>query len=122
MAIRRDGRAYALVPEREGVQADGVPGMGCPSRRGGASLADGTDRGCGLINVFIGYDSREAVAYSVLAHSICSRASSPVSVSPLMLSNLQQLLTRERHPLQSTDFAFSRFLVPLLSGYSGWSV
>ena len=75
-----------------------------------------------MINVFIGYDAREAVAYSVLAHSVCSKASQPVSVSPLMLSNLKQQLTRDRHALQSTDFAFSRFLVPLLSGYSGWSV
>jgi hypothetical protein len=79
-------------------------------------------RGSGLINVFIGYDAREAVAYSVLAHSICSRASLPVSVAPLMLSSLKPMLTRERHPLQSTDFAFSRFLVPRLSGYAGWSV
>lgn len=39
-----------------------------------------------------------------------------------MLSQLQGLLTRPRHPLQSTDFSFSRFLVPCLSGYRGWSI
>ena len=75
-----------------------------------------------MIPVFIGYDPREAVAYSVLAHSIHARASRPVSVAPLMLSQLKGVLTRERHPLQSTDFSFSRFLTPYLSGYSGWSV
>jgi hypothetical protein len=75
-----------------------------------------------MIPVFIGYDPREAVAYSVLAHSIQARASRPVSVAPLMLSQLKGVLTRERHPLQSTDFSFSRFLTPHLSGYSGWSV
>jgi len=32
------------------------------------------------------------------------------------------VLTRERHPLQSTDFSFSRFLTPFLSDYAGWSV
>jgi lipopolysaccharide biosynthesis glycosyltransferase len=32
------------------------------------------------------------------------------------------VLTRERHPLQSTDFSFSRFLTPYLCGYSGWSI
>ena len=32
------------------------------------------------------------------------------------------MLVRERHPLQSTDFSFSRFLTPYLSGYTGWSV
>lgn len=75
-----------------------------------------------MIPVYIGYDPREAVAYSVLASSIQARASAPVSVAPLMLSQLGRILTRERHPLQSTDFSFSRFLTPYLSGYAGWSV
>jgi len=75
-----------------------------------------------MINVFIGYDTRETVAYSVLAYSIQARASHPVSITPLMLSQLKGLLIRERHPLQSTDFSFSRFLTPHLSGYTGWSV
>ena len=39
-----------------------------------------------------------------------------------MLTQLRHILTRDRHPLQSTDFSFSRFLTPYLSGYSGWSV
>jgi hypothetical protein len=75
-----------------------------------------------MINVFIGYDRREAVAYSVLAHSIQTRASVPVGIAPLMLSQLSGVLTRERHPLQSTEFSFSRFLTPYLSGYDGWSI
>jgi lipopolysaccharide biosynthesis glycosyltransferase len=75
-----------------------------------------------LIRVFIGYDAREAVAFSVLAHSIYARASEPVSVTPLMLSELKGVFGRERHALQSTDFAFSRFLTPYLSGYEGWSI
>jgi hypothetical protein len=75
-----------------------------------------------VIRVFIGYDPREAVAFSVLAYSVQARASEPVAVVPLMLSQLGSLLTRERHPLQSTDFSFSRFLTPYLSGYSEWSV
>ena len=75
-----------------------------------------------MINVFIGCDPRETVAYNVLAYSIQARASEPVSVTPLMLSQLKEVLVRERHPLQSTDFSFSRFLTPYLSGYTGWSV
>lgn len=75
-----------------------------------------------MIRIFIGYDSREAVAWSVLAHSIHARATEPVSVAPLMLSQLRGVFNRERHPLQSTDFAFTRFLVPHLSGYEGWSI
>ena len=75
-----------------------------------------------MINVFIGYDPREAVAFSVLAYSIQARASQPVAITPLMLSQLKKVLTRKRHPLQSSDFSFSRFLTPHLSDYSGWSV
>jgi hypothetical protein len=75
-----------------------------------------------VINIFIGYDPREAVAFSVLSYSIHVRASVPVSIAPLALSQLKTILTRERHPLQSTDFSFSRFLTPYLSGYKGWSV
>lgn len=75
-----------------------------------------------MIRVFIGFDPRETVAWHVLSHSILARASAPVSLVPLALKNLDGLLTRERNPLQSTDFSFSRFLTPYLSGYEGWSV
>lgn len=75
-----------------------------------------------MIRIFIGYDPREAVAFNVLSHSIHVRASEPVLIAPLMLSQLKKQMWRERHPLQSTDFSFSRFLVPLLSGFEGWSL
>ena len=75
-----------------------------------------------MIQVYIGYDPREAVAFNVLSYSIQVRASEPVTIAPLMLSQLKKVLWRERHPLQSTDFSFSRFLVPLLAGYEGWSM
>jgi hypothetical protein len=75
-----------------------------------------------VIRVFIGFDPREASAFSVLAHSIHVRASMPVSVTPLMLSQLAAIFSRERNSLQSTDFAFTRFLTPYLSGYEGWSL
>ena len=75
-----------------------------------------------MIRVFIGFDSRETVAFTVLAHSIHARASRPVSIAPLALPQLKGVFTRERHALQSTDFSFSRFLTPYLSDYAGWSV
>jgi hypothetical protein len=75
-----------------------------------------------MIRVFIGYDSHETVAFHVLAHSIHARASQPVSIAPLMLSQVSGIFTRERNNLQSTEFSFSRFLVPYLSGYEGWSM
>ena len=75
-----------------------------------------------MIRVFIGFDSREAVAFNVLQSSIQARSSEPVAITELNLVQLRGLLTRERHPLQSTDFSFSRFLTPYLSDYQGWSI
>jgi hypothetical protein len=75
-----------------------------------------------IIRIFIGYDPREAVAYNVLQFSIETRASQPAAIAPLMLSQLTELMWRERHGLQSSDFSFSRFLVPHLCGYQGWAL
>jgi lipopolysaccharide biosynthesis glycosyltransferase len=39
-----------------------------------------------------------------------------------MLSQLKKVFNRKRNPLQSTDFSFSRFLVPFLCDYEGWAI
>lgn len=70
--------------------------------------------------VFIGYDPNETVALHVLAHSIMRHSSEPVSITPLVLRQLPMI--RERDPMQSTEFAFSRFLVPWLCDYEGQAV
>ena len=75
-----------------------------------------------MIRVFIGFDTVETVSYHVLSHSIQARASEPVSITPLMLTQLSGVMTRERHNLQSTEFSFSRFLVPSLCGFEGWAL
>ena len=75
-----------------------------------------------MIRVFIGYDDREAAAFGVLSHSIHARATEPVSIAPLRLTELAGVYKRPRDPLQSTDFSFSRFLTPYLCGYEGWAI
>lgn len=75
-----------------------------------------------MINVFIGYDQKMPVLYNVLQHSIQVRASQPVSTTPVMLTQLEGIYSRSRDSLASTEFSFSRFLVPYLSGYKGWSI
>ena len=72
------------------------------------------------IRIFIGYDPNETVAYHVLAHSIMRRSSVPVSITPLMLKQLP--MTRPRDVHQSTEFSFSRFLVPYLCDYKGKAI
>jgi len=74
------------------------------------------------MRVFVGFDSKEVVAYHVLCQSILETASKPVQFIPVALSTLGSVFARERNPLQSTEFSFSRFLVPHLSGYDGWSL
>lgn len=73
-----------------------------------------------MLRVFIGYDPNETIAFHVAAHSIMRHASVPVSITPLMLDQLP--LTRKRDPHQSTEFSYSRFLVPWLCNYEGMAV
>jgi hypothetical protein len=75
-----------------------------------------------MIRVFIGFDARETVAFHVLSHSIHSHVSRPVTIAPVALHQLKNVFHRERNALQSTEFSFSRFLVPFLCEYSGWAL
>lgn len=75
-----------------------------------------------MISIYIGYDPRESVAFYTLAHSILRRASVPISIAPLAQSQLRAFYRRTRGPTESTEFSLTRFLVPHLSGYSGWSI
>ena len=75
-----------------------------------------------LARIFVGFDSKEVVAYHVLSQSIMEYSSIPVAFSPIVLNHLDGLFTRERNPLQSTEFSFSRFMVPYLCNYEGWSL
>jgi hypothetical protein len=75
-----------------------------------------------VLRIFIGYDPLEAVAFHTLSHSILRRASIPVSIAPVMQSQLRNLYSRPRGPTESTEFSLTRFLVPALSEFRGWSV
>ncbi len=75
-----------------------------------------------MIRIFIGFDSRETIAYHVLSQSIISKSSKPVSITPICLHQLKHCFYRKKHPLQSTEFSFSRFLVPFLCDYKGWAL
>jgi lipopolysaccharide biosynthesis glycosyltransferase len=75
-----------------------------------------------MIKIFVGFDPKEEAVYHVLCASILRRSSAPVQFTPVALSTLKGVFNRERNPLQSTEFSFSRFLVPYLSGYEGWSI
>lgn len=74
------------------------------------------------LRVFIGYDSKEPVAFHVLCHSILRHTDTPIAITPLALDHLHGTYTRPRGPTESTEFSISRFLVPYLCGYQGHAV
>lgn len=79
-------------------------------------------------SVFIGFDPREANAYAVAHHSIRRHCNIPIPVEPIILQDVieEDMYFREtirqdsrlfdvisEHPM-ATEFAISRFLVPLI--------
>ena len=75
-----------------------------------------------MIRIFIGYDDSEKVAFSTLSHSLLKHSTQPISITPIRLQNIRDIFVRERLQIQSTEFAFSRFLVPYLCNYSGHAI
>ena len=76
------------------------------------------------LNVYIGYDSKEDIAYRVCKHSLIKHSSKEVKVYSLKLQELValNLYSRSIDPLASTEFTYSRFLVPALANYNGWAI
>ena len=72
------------------------------------------------MKVFIGWDSREAEVADVLAYSLQKNSSIPLDIQYLKLDELD--FDRDRDPLQSTEFTYTRFLVPELCNYEGTAV
>ncbi len=75
------------------------------------------------MKVFVGYDVREDIAYQVCEYSI-KKYNNAAEVIPLRQKELREagIYTRPIDPLSSTEFTFTRFLVPYLSDYKGWAV
>lgn len=75
------------------------------------------------MKVFVGYDVREDIAYQVCEYSI-KKHNPSIEVIPLKQKELRDagLYTRPIDPLSSTEFTFTRFLVPYLTDYKGWAV
>jgi len=73
-----------------------------------------------MLRIYIGWDSRFPEPADVLRYSILKHASIPVTIRYLKLSELG--LNREHDPLASTEFTYSRFLVPDLCNYQGKAI
>ena len=73
---------------------------------------------------FIGYDSKEDIAYRVCKQSLLKKSSIKINVLALKLHELvvRNYYNRSIDPLASTEFTYSRFLVPSLMNFKGWAV
>jgi len=73
-----------------------------------------------MISIFVGYDTKETVAYHVCSNSIIRQSTQPISIMPLALTLLDSYT--ETHTDASNEFVYSRFLVPHLMDYNGWAI
>jgi lipopolysaccharide biosynthesis glycosyltransferase len=73
-----------------------------------------------MIPIFIGYDSRESIAFHVCVNSIIQNTRSPINIIPLSLNLLNEY--KEIHNDGSNEFTYSRFLVPYLMNFQGWAI
>jgi hypothetical protein len=76
------------------------------------------------LRIFVGWDSREDIAYQVCRASLLRHASRALEIVPLKQDELRAdgLYSRPLDPLASTEFTYTRFLVPHLAGYQGWAL
>ena len=65
---------------------------------------------------------RSRAAVNVLADSLVQHSSLPLAITPIVARQLRDVHQRARHPAQSTEFSFSRFLVPWLQDFQGWAI
>ncbi len=97
--------------------------------------------------IYVGYDSREQSAYNVLRYTALKFSSSPINIFPIdqdklrrlgvyrrawLLGSSQKPFPKNKNDIQhvdlfdqrpfSTDFSFTRFLVPFLNRLSGWAL
>jgi len=88
------------------------------------------------LSIFIGYDNREDDAYRICRASLTRRASRDLHITALDQDALRKVGLYERYSSWdgkdrvdsldlkpfSTDFSFTRFLVPHLSLFQGWAL
>jgi lipopolysaccharide biosynthesis glycosyltransferase len=72
------------------------------------------------INLVIGYDPKESVAYHVFCQSVLENTSTPVCFLPLTQKSISGY--SENHQDGSNLFTYTRFLVPYLFDYKGWAI
>lgn len=75
------------------------------------------------LKVFVGYDSREDIAWQVCRQSLLRHASRDLEIYPIRQSTVRELGLYTRTPdAASTEFSLTRFLTPFLAGTEGYAL
>jgi hypothetical protein len=72
-----------------------------------------------MVNLYVGYDPRESVAYHVFCQSVIDTSSVPVKFTPLHREMLQGF---DGQRDGTNAFIFSRYLIPSLQRFEGWAI
>jgi lipopolysaccharide biosynthesis glycosyltransferase len=74
--------------------------------------------------IYVGYDTREDIAWQVCRNSLLRHASREIEIYPLKQATLRELglYTRPLDKAASTEFSLTRFLTPYLAAVDGWSI
>jgi len=75
------------------------------------------------LKIYVGYDTREDIAWQVARHSILRHTSGNVEIYPLKQAELRELGLYTRPTDQAaTEFSITRFLTPYIAAHDGWSL
>lgn len=76
------------------------------------------------LKIYVGYDSREDIAWQVCRFSLLRHSNSDLGIHPLKQASLRELglYTRPLDKLASTEFSLARFLTPYLAAHDGWTI
>ena len=76
------------------------------------------------LRIYVGWDSREDIAYQACKQSLLDTASVPIEVIPLKQRLLKRdgLYWRKSDKLASTEFTFTRFLIAEMANFTGWAL
>ncbi len=72
-----------------------------------------------MINLYVGYDPREACVYHTFCQSVIEHASGPVRFIPLHAPMLENFDGQQDG---TNAFIYSRYLIPYLQDYKGWAL
>ena len=76
------------------------------------------------LKIYVGYDSREDIAFEVCRASLYRQSKAHLDVYPLKQKALRELglYTRPYDGTSTTEFSLTRFLTPYISASDDWTV